>query len=148
MARKHKKSFTPCRLTRNDETFNFLAVTWNITEMKNWVEEHKDELAIVNVAVGPWYNFIYKIIRINKDRLTEVNLDNPVIMAYIGDTSCLILDGNHRIVKAHNEGLKTLKGYCLSFEQQLQFVTNEFAYEALIKIRKEEQEHDRVRSEA
>ena len=67
------------------------------------------------------------------DKCADADINNPPILAEISPGPYNVIDGNHRLCKAHSEGVETLSAYMLSPKQHSLFITAQKAYDAYIE---------------
>lgn len=84
--------------------------------LKNWLKEHSLEFSVID-----------------KEHLKTVDMNKPVMQAEIRINKYEIIDGNHRIQKAFNEGLKYINSYKLQGEQLLPYFMEKQQYEVYVK---------------
>ena len=65
--------------------------------------------------------------------MDSVELGRPVILAEITPGRYNLIDGNHRMEKAHRLGIKSIPGYRLNVDQHVRFLTSEKAYVAYVE---------------
>ena len=73
----------------------------------------------------------------DSSNLTESHIDNndisiPVILAEVSPGRYNVIDGNHRIEKAHRAGVNQLPAYMIKPEVHTRFLTSMKAYNAYI----------------
>jgi hypothetical protein len=126
---KCDNNFTPCPVESGDEFFPNGIFEFNITKMLEYIRANPDSVALEEVAVG---NFAKRFSSINESHVDSVDISQPVILAEISPGQYNLIDGNHRMEKAHRIGTKSILAYRLTAEQHLRFLTDKKAYLAYI----------------
>jgi hypothetical protein len=128
--------FIPCALENNDEYFRNGIFVFNVTKLNAYIDAHPDEFNIVDIDVD-YYHRMFTCRELNEDYVKEADLDRPVILAEIApdryemgmrvnpdiyyERGYNLIDGHHRVAKAHGLGIKTLKAYIVRMEQHIIF---------------------------
>ena len=84
--------------------------------LKKWFKEHSIEYAIIN-----------------QKHLPSVNLDTPVIQAELRIERYEIIDGNHRMQKAFDNGRTYINSYRVNGEQLANYLISKEQYEAYVR---------------
>lgn len=88
-------------------------LAFNVTEAKRLLWGQRVEA----VAVGPLYENQVAHNELDAGHLDHVDLESPIIMALrdVGepDLYAYLIDGNHRVARAHRDGIPTLPAYWL-----------------------------------
>ncbi len=127
---KIDKNFTPCNIDYNDEIFPNGIFEFNITKMLDFIDTHPDEFIPEKVIVE---DFPREYSSINKNHMSLVKILKPVILAEISPGNYNLIDGNHRMEKARNEGLEHIMAYRLNVKQHIQFLISKRAYSAFVE---------------
>lgn len=107
------------------QRFTCKGYRWKVPEMLEWIESHEIEPQMVEVE--PLYQIVSNSAEGYFDepfaspefmaRAMESNyMDFPIVLFMLPDRT-RIADGNHRVVKAHEEGATHMPAYVLSEEQ-------------------------------
>jgi len=123
--RSHTCIHIPCNLKNGDEPFQFINITWNVTEALKYAKANlKPSNMNRNTITNYYTNFINPVIRINENHLKDVDITKPGIMVAISEdpTTYILIDGNHRLTRAYREG-KEFSCYKISFAEQFRFIT-------------------------
>jgi hypothetical protein len=83
--------------------------------IKNWFKEHSIELSTIN-----------------KEHLPSVDLSIPIIQAEMRINKYEIIDGNHRMQKAFDNGRMYINSYKLSGEQLANYLMSKEQYESYV----------------
>ena len=132
MAKRLKvdKHFIPCAEDADDELFRNGLFVFNITKMIKYIEEKPDEFKLVDMAVD---DSVICFSSIDESHLDSVDIGKPVILAEIAPGRYNLIDGNHRMTKAHRMGAKTVPAYRLSVDHHMKFLTSPKAYWAYVE---------------
>ncbi len=130
--------FVPCVLGNNDEYLRNGIFVFNITKLNAYIDTHRDEFATADIDVD-YYHRMFTCRELNEDYIKEADLARPVILAEIApdryemgmrvnpdiyyERGYNLIDGHHRLAKAHGLGIKTLKAYIVRMEQHINFLT-------------------------
>ncbi|HRZ28563.1 MAG TPA: hypothetical protein P5295_17265, partial [Spirochaetota bacterium] len=68
-----------------------------------------------------------------EDYINSADLDRPVILAEISPGNYNMIDGYHRVEKAHRADIKTLKAYKLTVDHHIRFLTTKKGYLAFVE---------------
>ena len=92
--------------------------------LKKWFQEHPADFSIID-----------------KEHLKSVNLNTPVIQAEIRIQKYEIIDGNHRMKKALDDGRTYINSYQVSGEQLANYLLNKEQYESYVQYWNEKVEN-------
>lgn len=123
--KQHMCNETPCKLKSGDAPFQFLSAIWNVTEALKYCKANLKPCIMGKEMVVNYYNnFVKPLIYVNENHARTVDLSLPGILVEISENpvTCILIDGNHRLTRAYNEG-KEFICYKISFNQQLEFIT-------------------------
>ena len=84
--------------------------------IKSWFKEHSIEHGVIN-----------------KEHLLSVNLTTPIIQAEIRIEKYEIIDGNHRMQKAFEDGRTYINSYKISGEQLANYLISKEQYESYVR---------------
>lgn len=102
------ENFQPCPVMDGDELCPNGIFVFNITKMKDFINSRPDIFVPEDIDVkGKYYSFI----SVNEEHMPNVELSEPVILAEIAPNNFNLIDGRHRIEKAHRMGIETIKAY-------------------------------------
>jgi len=71
--------------------------------------------------------------RVDETHMPTVDTSQPVIQAEISPGQFVIIDGNHRLEKAHRNQLHIIPSRKIRAEQLLNYFTEEKSYSAFVK---------------
>ena len=129
---KLNKKFTPISETAEEVyggflQFNISAIIQDIASkklivdkkrihIKNWFKEHSIEFGVIN-----------------KEHLPSVDLSVPIIQAELRINKYEIIDGNHRMQKAFDNGRIYINSYQIKGEQLANYLMSKEQYESYIR---------------
>jgi len=125
------KNFKPCEIEDNDEYFPNGIFVFNITKMISYIEENKTAIPLENINVEDYHD--KKFSSEEEDYINSADLNRPAILAEISPGKYNMIDGYHRIEKAHRAGIKTMKAYKLTADHHVQFLTTKKGYLAFVE---------------
>ncbi len=105
--------------TESDEIYinaKKLIVQSEKINLKHWLKDHSLEFSVID-----------------KEHLKTVDTNKPILQAEIRINKYEIIDGNHRIQKAFDDGLKFIDSYKLQGEQLLPYFMETVQYEAYVR---------------
>jgi hypothetical protein len=126
---KLDKNFKPCPSVDEDELFLNGIFVFNISRMLGYIQDNPDFFTPEIVAVKKIYSAFF---RINEEHLASVDISKPVILAEIAPDRYNLIDGHHRVEKAHRNNIDTIKAYRLKAFQHIHFLTSLEAYEKYV----------------
>ncbi len=124
-------NFIPCELQYDEECYANGFFHFNISRIIEDIESGKLVVAKEQIDVVYWHRR-YGVGVINEEHMPNVVLTKPVILAEIRHDMFEIIDGHHRIEKAHREGVAFIDSYKLMGEQLPQYLTSVDRYKSYI----------------
>jgi len=124
------KNFIPLPVADDDELYPNGIFLFNITKMLEYIHENPDLFIPETILVKTIYK---KYSVINESHLDSVDLAKPIILAEIAPDRYNVIDGNHRVEKAHRQNIETVLAYRIKAEQHIKFLTNQKAYEKYVE---------------
>ncbi len=129
MKLKFNKNFKACPVDYDDEIYPNGIFHFNITKMIEYIQ--KNNFPVEQVSVKE----VRK--RFSTDLLDETTIlnakvENPIILGEIAPNRFNVIDGNHRLERAHRDGLETIPAYRISPKDHMQFLTDERSYEIYV----------------
>lgn len=121
--------FTPCPVDAGDELFPNGIFEFNITKLLGHIQENPDNYNCEEIAIA---DFINDFSTCNELYLDVVEITSPVVLAEIAPSRYNVIDGNHRMEKARQLGIKRIQAYRLSVAQHIRFLTSKEAYTAYV----------------
>ena len=124
-----------------DECFANGIFEFNITLMNAYIDSHPDEFQKVEIEVDGYYKFFERP-DINRQYVEEADIDRPIILAEIAPDRIYhgypeinndfysrgynLIDGHHRLHKAHKMGNEKIHAWVLPMEQHCRFMYKGF----------------------
>lgn len=137
------EAMRPMELERNDgdEFYPNGIFEFHITRMIEYINQHQDEFKKVKIDVEYYYRF-FKNPDIKQMYVEQADLERPVIFAEITPDRLYngypeigedyysrgynLIDGHHRIHKAHQLGIKAIWAWIVPMEQHYRFMSKGF----------------------
>ena len=136
---KKKTTLKSCYRKSGDETYTFFAWQWNVSRLMDYIEKNQIESEEFPMSqMEGLVKFIQGMVRINEEYLPKVDIRKPGILLDLGKGGNILVDGNHRMMRAHQIGAESIPLYCIPFEIQVNFLTESFMQEAMLKMNKGE----------
>ena len=124
------ENFQPCPVMDGDELCPNGIFVFNITKMKDFINSRPDIFVPEDIAVKGKYHYF---ISVNEEHMPNVELSEPVILAEISPNSFNLIDGRHRIEKAHRMGIETIKAYKVNATYLPDFIVIKKGYLAFVE---------------
>ena len=122
--------FSPCPVESGDEIFPNGIFEFNITKIIDHIQRTPDNNYLEEVLVKDFYTGFSSI---NESYMEHVEVSRPIILAEISPGRYNVIDGNHRLEKAHRMGLKTIQAHRLNVKQHIKFLISKRAYTTYIE---------------
>ena len=124
-------AFRPCEAFEGDEIYPNGIFEFNITRLLAYIGatgRFRTELValddIPHAGRGEG---------LNKPAVAAADLTRPVILAEIAPGRYNLIDGHHRVAKAHGEGVPSIPAYRIRCPEHVAFLTSTRAYEAYVE---------------
>lgn len=127
---KVDKNFIPLPVADDDELYPNGIFLFNITKMLEYIHDNPDLFIPEVISVKAIYR---QSAVINASHLDTVDLAKPIILAEIAPDRYNVIDGNHRVEKAHRRNIETVLAYRIKAEQHTKFLVNRVAYEKYVE---------------
>ena len=121
--------FTPCPESDGDEFYPNGMFVFNITKMTEYIKDNPEVFVPEEVAVKG----LHKFLSLNESHVDFVDISKPVILAEIAPSRFNLIDGQHRVEKAHRLGIETIQAYKLNVHQHIRFLNSRKAYKIYIE---------------
>ena len=121
--------FIPCPESDGEEFYPNGIFVFNITKMTEYILKNPEIFVPEEVAVKD----LHKFLSLNELHVDSVDISKPVILAEIAPTRYNLIDGQHRVERAHRRGIETLQAYKLDVHQHIRFLTSRKAYEIYVE---------------
>ena len=92
----------------------------NIADLLKYID--MSEVDVCQCDVGSLRKISKK--QINEEHAATADLTQPIIISILSSEKELIIDGNHRIYRAQNDGKNTLNAIFLAEEEHKKFIEN------------------------
>ena len=122
-------SFTPCPESDGDEFYPNGMFVFNISKMIGYIQKNPEVFVPEEVAVKG----LHKFLSLNESHVDFVDISKPVILAEITPSRFNMIDGQHRVEKAHRLGIEIIQAYKLNVHQHIRFLTSRKAYESYVE---------------
>jgi len=107
--------------------FNISAIIEDIASKKLIAEKKR-------IYLKKWFKtHPIEFSKVDEEYLPLVNLNTPVIQAEIKIEKYEIIDGNHRMRKAYDDGRTYINSYKISGEQLANYLTSKKRYESYVR---------------
>ena len=127
---KVDNNFIPCPVDDGDEIFPNGIFEFNITKMISHVQKNPDSFLLEEVVVKDVFNGFSTV---NESHMEHVEISRPIILAEIAPGRYNVIDGNHRLQKAHRMGINIIQAYRLNVTQHIKFLISKKAYTTYIE---------------
>ncbi|MDG4857078.1 hypothetical protein P8605_02705 [Streptomyces sp. T-3] len=103
--------------TEGREFFQFMAYCWDVTAALQLAET----LPVQRLHAEPLFRWL-PLISVDVRHAAQVSLDRPLLVVTVGDLDgvSMVIDGWHRLYRAHAEALTHLPCLVLDEDQELQ----------------------------
>ena len=122
-------NFTACPTKENDELRNNGIFQFNITEIMKFIENSPRVVSLITVNTKDYHIFR----DLDQDYVDTVDYKRPGIIAEISPGNYNFIDGNHRLLKAKQDGIKEIQVYRLLVEQHISYLTSKESYKKYIE---------------
>jgi len=123
-------SYKPFDILEGEEYFSNGIFVFNITRMLEHIAAHRGEYALGEIKVA---DYMTSFNQITPEKCAGADIRNPLILAEISPRRYNVIDGNHRLARAHYNGVDSLHVYMLSPKQHSLFITERKAYDTYIE---------------
>lgn len=130
-------NFVPCTIEAEEEYYPNGIFVFNVTKLIKYIDLHREEFSKVDIDVSYYYS-LQSHRELNQDYVEQADLARPVILAEVApdryemgmrvnpadysQRGYNLIDGHHRVAKAHGLGIETLKAYIVRMEQHIDFL--------------------------
>ncbi len=128
---KPNPKFKPLPVDDNDELFANGIFVFNISRLIAFINANPVKFLLEKAEVQSLHNFNSK--NLNETTIKTANLSIPLILAEISPDRFNVIDGHHRLEKAHRSSIEEIPVYRVYAEQHLAFLTSTRAYKAYIE---------------
>jgi len=128
---KWNPKFKPLPTDDNDEIFANGIFEFNITRLIAFIGSNPSKFLLEKIDAQSLRNVTSS--NLNESTIQSASLSVPLIFAEISPGMFNIIDGHHRLEKAHRDSVDTILVYRVYAEQHLAFLTSTRAYNAYIE---------------
>ena len=128
---KFNKKFQPRPVDEGDELYRNGIFEFNITKLRAFVMANPDVFPPEKVDVEALRTC--PRIHLNESTVQTADPSAPIVLAEISPGRFNVIDGNHRLEKAHRDGVEKISTYRVTADQHVAFLTSERAYKAYIE---------------
>ena len=127
----HKK-FQPCSVAEGEEMYPNGIFVFNITRLLAFIKANPEQFPVELVPLEeiPCYG---DGSRLNPETVRTADLSRPIVVAEISPGLYNVIDGNHRLGKARQDGVRTIPAYRVRCPQHVPFLTSITAYEKYVE---------------
>lgn len=136
---KVDKNFQPYPVDDTDEIYPNGIFRFNITKLLKSIEANPGNAPLEKVRVDPCYSGNPK--SLDEKTIQSADTSKPIILAEISPDRFNVIDGNHRLERAHRDGLKEVPAYRLKIPFHLKFLILKDGYLAFIEYWNEKVEN-------
>ena len=122
--------YQPLEVREGDEYFPNGIFIFNITRLLDHVAVNRSEYATDDIRVADYISSFFS--KLEHEDCADADIRTPIVLAEISPGRFNVIDGSHRLWKAHNEGIETLKAYILPPKQHSLFITRQEAYDTYL----------------
>jgi hypothetical protein len=123
------KNYVPASEDDGDELFPNGIFVFNITKIIEYIRTHKDEIPMESIEVKAYSRGLSVL---NESHIDQTDISIPLILAEISPTRYNVIDGRHRLEKAHRMGIEHVTAYKLKPQHHMPFLTSLKAYHTYI----------------
>jgi hypothetical protein len=129
---KFHKRFKPCSVEEGEEMYPNGMFVFNITRLLAFIKAHPEQFPVELVPLEeiPCYD---DGSRLNPETVRTADLARPIVLAEISPGLYNVIDGNHRLGKARQDGVRTIPTYRVRCPQHVPFLTSITAYEKYVE---------------
>ncbi|OFZ81275.1 MAG: hypothetical protein A2583_15960 [Bdellovibrionales bacterium RIFOXYD1_FULL_53_11] len=128
---KFNKKFKPTPIDDGDEIYPNGIFKFNITKLTAHILSNANIFPLEQIDVKDLN--VVSTDHLDKTTIKKADISKPIILAEISPGRFNIIDGNHRLEKAHRDGVEKIPAYRVMAEQHLAFLTSEKAYKTYIE---------------
>jgi hypothetical protein len=129
---KFHKKFQPCSVEEGEEMYPNGIFVFNITRLLAFIKANPEQYPVEFVPLEeiPCYDDGSGL---NPGTVRTADLARPIVLAEISPGLYNVIDGNHRLGKARQDGVRTIPAYRVRCPQHLPFLTSTTSYEKYVE---------------
>jgi hypothetical protein len=123
---KIDKTFHACPAEEGDELYRNGIFVFNVTRLLAFVESHVQHFPVelVEVADIPYFGDEH----LDEETISAANPSRPILLAEIAPGRYVVIDGNHRVAKARQQGAQSFAAQRVACPWHIPFLTSTLAY--------------------
>ncbi|MBE0451892.1 MAG: ParB/RepB/Spo0J family partition protein [Clostridia bacterium] len=114
---------------------------FNVSGVNEYINENEADFELVEIPVDYYFSYFSRS-DLQPEWIEKADIDRPVLLFEIApdrkyysddpivddfyDRGYNVLDGSHRLAKAKQQGIQTIKAYLVPMETHIKFMTNGF----------------------
>ena len=127
---KINKHFQPLHQDIDDEFYPNGIFEFNITKLLIFVKDNPHIFQPEAVSVKTARTWVSSSLK--ESTIQTADITNPIVLAEIAPDRFNVIDGNHRLEKAHRDGIDVIPAYKVRAEQHIAFITSVASYEEYV----------------
>lgn len=127
---KLRDDYVPCVAMEGEEIYPNGIFRINITRILEHVRDGNLSPEFEELEIKKWHHKYFGVI--NESHLQNVDCSQPVILAEISPGRYNIIDGHHRIEKAHRDNIPFVPAWKLTMEQLINYFIDLRGYRAFV----------------
>jgi hypothetical protein len=124
------KNFQPLTVEEDDELFPNGIFEFNITKLLAFIRSNPDKFVPTEVDIS---TLSWSSDGLNESAVRTAVLSAPIILAEISPGKFNVIDGHHRLERAHRDGVEKLSAFRVHADQHFPFLTSEKAYRSYVE---------------
>jgi len=128
---KPNLDYEPCTALEGEELFPNGIFIFNISRINEDILNKQLVVEEDDINVEEWLGK-HSSVPVNEDHMPAVDTNIPIIVAEIRPGMFTVIDGNHRMEKAHRENKVSIHAYKLRGEQLLPYFSEKIGYLSFI----------------
>jgi len=127
---KADTGFTPFQIHDGDELFPNGIFEFNVTRILEYLDNNPTDIDIVEIGVN---DLDQGFSSLDGSHVQSADISRPVILVEISPGHYNLIDGHHRVERARQLGVSTIRAYKFSVLQHINFLTSNKAYLSYIE---------------
>lgn len=127
---KINKNFQQLPENDGDEFYLNGIFEFNITKLLKFVKENSHIFQPEAVSVKAVRTCVSK--NLSESTIQAADVTKPIVLAEIAPERFNVIDANHRLEKAHRDGIDIISAYKVRAEQHIAFLTSVSAYKEYV----------------
>jgi len=127
---KLRSDYVPCVAMEGEEIYPNGIFHINITRILEHIRNGNLSPEFEELEIEKWYTKLFVIT--NESHLPNVDCSQPVILAEISPGCYNLIDGHHRIMRAHQNNIPFVPAWKLTMEQLINYFIDLQGYQAFV----------------